>query len=139
MMLVVSLVLDPRYKVKYASFCFTKAYPNNSENVQKLNALVIKVMKMLFDYYKKIDSSSHCVITCLQYSLEMKFDQPIGNYLKDMGTINDEWKAQQSRHLEEYESLECQSKLDQYLEESCEKVGSNFDILSWWKTNSNKF
>ena len=26
-----------------------------------------------------------------------------------------------------------------YLDESCEKVSYNFDILSWWKTNSNKF
>ena len=60
----------------------------------------------------------------------MEFDQPIGDYLKDMDTINDEQKAQWSKHLEEDESLEYRSKLDQYLEERCEKVGSNFDILS---------
>ena len=69
----------------------------------------------------------------------MEFDQPIGDYLEDMSTIDDEWKAQWSRHLEENESLECKSKLDQYLEESCEKMGYNFENLSWWKTNNNKF
>ena len=63
------------------------------KKMQKLNALILKVMMRLFDYYKKIDSSSHRVITCLQDSLKMEFDQPIGNYLKDMGTIDDEWKA----------------------------------------------
>ena len=42
MLLVVLLVLDPHYKVKYASFCFTKAYPNDSKKVQKLNALVLR-------------------------------------------------------------------------------------------------
>ena len=88
-------------------------------------------MKRLFDYYKKTDSSSPYAITCLQDSLEMEFGQPIGEYLGDMGTIDDEWKAQWSRNSEEEESLECKSELDRYLEESCEKMGSNFDILSW--------
>ncbi|XWS54112.1 hypothetical protein CRYUN_Cryun10bG0060400 [Craigia yunnanensis] len=83
-------VLDPHYKVKYASFCFIKAYPNDSEKVHKLNALILKVMTRLFDYYKKIDSSSPRVITCLQDSMEMKFNQPIREYLEDMGTIDDE-------------------------------------------------
>ena len=44
MLLVVSLVLDPHCKVKYASFCFIEAYPNDSKKVQKLNAIILNVI-----------------------------------------------------------------------------------------------
>ena len=42
----------------------------------------------------------------------MEFDQPTRDYLEDMGTIDDEWKAKWSRHLEEEESLEYKYELD---------------------------
>ncbi|XP_028057064.1 zinc finger BED domain-containing protein DAYSLEEPER-like [Camellia sinensis] len=38
--------------------------------------------------------------------------------------------------LEEEEGDGEKSEVDRYLEESCKKEVVNFDILSWWKTNS---
>ncbi|CAL5325876.1 unnamed protein product [Camellia sinensis] len=41
--------------------------------------------------------------------------------------------------LEEEEGDGGKSELDRYLEESYEKEVVNFDILSWWKTNSSRY
>ncbi|TVU23724.1 hypothetical protein EJB05_26138, partial [Eragrostis curvula] len=47
--------------------------------------------------------------------------------------------SQFSMHLEEIETRESNSELSRYLAENCEKMSDKFDLLGWWKCNSNKY
>ncbi|OEL27437.1 hypothetical protein BAE44_0011543 [Dichanthelium oligosanthes] len=42
-------------------------------------------------------------------------------------------------HLKEIESMESNSELSRYLSENCEKITGDFNLLLWWKCNSNKY
>ncbi|KAL6642962.1 hypothetical protein ACP70R_021143 [Stipagrostis hirtigluma subsp. patula] len=47
--------------------------------------------------------------------------------------------TQFAMHLEEIESRESDSELSRFLKDTCEKNTEDFEILTWWKVNSNKY
>ncbi|GFY98587.1 hypothetical protein Acr_12g0011280 [Actinidia rufa] len=101
--------------------------------MEKVNMLMAKdSLKCIYDEYEKLNAGSS---SSSQTSIDMEVDQPC--LVGSAQTLAVQSKFQ--KHLEEVELDGEMTKVDKYLEERCEKVTSNFDILNWWKVNSSKY
>ena len=89
-------------------------------------------LKHIYDEYEKLNAESSY---SSQTSIDMEVDQPC--LVGSAQTLTLQSKFQ--KHLEEVELDGERTEVDKYLEEPCEKVTSNFDILNWWKVNSSKY
>ncbi|KAK9279908.1 hypothetical protein L1049_013592 [Liquidambar formosana] len=122
MILIIAMVLDPRYKLKYVKFSYTKFY--DSSKVDEIIAKVKSVMDRLY----------HC------YMLEMNSNVDSSQSFKDveMGNaehavvIEDDWDD----FLKSEKCMVMSTELDRYLEEGVEICVPGFDILLWWKVKS---
>ena len=127
MILSCATVLDPRYKLTYVIFCFTKIYGHNAqEHVDK----IVNTLHELFIEYKKINvtSSLQCPIDSSHVSLG--------------GEINDE-DADSYAYKQFLSGLSRpqaeRSQLDLYLEEESLDLNSDIDILDYWNKSSMRF
>ncbi|KAM3200336.1 hypothetical protein P3L10_032698 [Capsicum annuum] len=117
MILSIAIVLDPRYKMKFVKFCFSKIdHVITDAKVEK----VLYHLELLFEEY---------LIPSTSISLSMK--PTIRNEIGDV--------------LEKFDMFENQSdfgrrkkQLDLYLEEPKldRKANPNLDVLAYWKENS---
>ncbi|XVF06856.1 hypothetical protein REPUB_Repub06bG0087100 [Reevesia pubescens] len=137
LLLLISMALDPRCKVRSVRCFLTKVYPTEPEKVDSVVNQVIDVMKRLFDYYKKIDSTSLPKCAKAQDALAIEADKPIGRDFQFKYNFYSEYK----KFVEEKERPQRELELQRYLEEDCEILGVNasFDILSWWKMYGIKY
>ncbi|XP_058111001.1 zinc finger BED domain-containing protein RICESLEEPER 4-like [Magnolia sinica] len=129
-MLLIAVVLDPRYKLKYVKFCYSEDY--EPAMVIELTKKIRETFNRIYDEYQKlqsVDSSSSQAI------FDMDVDQSISCTSEQLISL----KSKFQKHLEEEENYGGKSKVDKYLEESCEKDDPNFKILNWWKVNSSKY
>ncbi|KAF7124122.1 hypothetical protein RHSIM_Rhsim12G0116300 [Rhododendron simsii] len=127
-LLYVAVALDLRFKLRLVKFCYTKS--KGKAEGEKMEKKVKDVLNRLYDSYAKegevrqnVSSASPMprvenedCDSCL--NLAMEFD----TYLE-----------------EEYSSV-CSSEVDKYLGDLCDRRDNpDFDILVWWKNNSNKY
>ncbi|WVZ50841.1 hypothetical protein U9M48_002055, partial [Paspalum notatum var. saurae] len=122
-LLFISLILDPRYKVKFLRFCFLGIYGATKQKVliEKIESDLCR----LFDWY---------VQSAAQASSNRNYNQPPLMIDVDEHEENPYLllASQFTVHLEEIESTESILK-------SCEKITKDFDLLLRWKCNSNKY
>ncbi|CAL5393046.1 unnamed protein product [Camellia sinensis] len=131
MMLLIAFVLDPRYKLKYMRFCYFEVY--QPAMVNELTQKVRETLNNIFDEYKQFEivaSSSNEMV----HEVDIVDQVNIGASEHQVSLMTKFQKL-----LEEEEGDGEKSEVDRYLEESCEKEVVNFDILSWWKTNSSRY
>uniref|UniRef100_A0A5B7B6B6 Zinc finger BED domain-containing protein RICESLEEPER 2-like n=1 Tax=Davidia involucrata TaxID=16924 RepID=A0A5B7B6B6_DAVIN len=134
MMLLIAVVLDPRYKLRYVKFCYGKVY--TLEKVNELIRRVRELMNRMYVHYQMLDStSSSPSIRMTQSSNEMEVDQLENEAFRKAKSIQHDFL----KHLEEEESASSKFEVDRYLEESLEKETSNFEILDWWRMNSSRY
>ena len=100
--------------------------------MEVFTAKVKDALKHIYDEYEKFNAGSS---SSSQTSIDMEVDQPC--LVGSAQTLTLQSKFQ--KHLEEVELDGKKIEVDKYLEEPCEKVTSNFDILNWWKVNSSKY
>ncbi|KAK9286316.1 hypothetical protein L1049_014706 [Liquidambar formosana] len=135
MMLLVAVVLDPRYKMRYVKFGYSKVYPPTK--VQELTQRVRDTMTRIFEHYEVTESTLGASSTNLSQNLNgMEVDQP------PISKENVKVKAlhlEYAKELEEEESVHSKSELDRYLEESVEKLAPAFDVLDWWKIHCTRY
>ena len=129
MLMVIATVLDRRFKLRYVTFCYAELY--GSAMVEVFTTKVNDLLKRIYDEYEKINAGSS---SSSQTSIDMEVDQPC--LVGSAQTLTLQSKFQ--KHLEEVELDGERTEVDKYLEEPCEKVTSNFDILNWWKVNSSR-
>ena len=132
MMLLVAVVLDPRFKLKYVKYCYNSIYP--SEKVNGLVRKITELMNRMYIHYQMLDFTSYTLNKISQGSNEMEVDKPNDNAWKKK-----KYRSSFSRHLEEEENVDSKSEVDKYLEETIEKDEDDFKILGWWKMNSSKY
>ncbi|CAL5408167.1 unnamed protein product [Camellia sinensis] len=131
MMLLIAVVLDPRYKLKYVRFCYFEVY--QPVMVSELTQKVRETLNNIFDEYKQFEtvaSSSNEMV----HEVDIVDQVNIGASEHQVSLMTKFQKL-----LEEEEGDGGKSEVDRYLEESCEKEVVNFDILSWWNTNSSRY
>ncbi|XP_077237332.1 zinc finger BED domain-containing protein RICESLEEPER 1-like [Tasmannia lanceolata] len=123
MMLLLAVVLDPRFKLKYVKFCYSKLY--TSDKVSALTNRVGGALHRLFVHYKSI--SSPPTTSTVQNVNDME--------VVESEIVDSEFVA----FLKEEESEDSKSEVDRYLEEGCETQDPKFEILNWWKVNSSRY
>ncbi|XP_009611735.1 zinc finger BED domain-containing protein RICESLEEPER 3-like [Nicotiana tomentosiformis] len=84
MLLVIAVVLDPRYKMKYVNFILGKSYDSLSGRLK--SDLVVGVLNHLYDRYDSLLEASN---------------DDIGGDTSTMSEAGDAWQSQWEKHLEE--------------------------------------
>ncbi|CAJ2671958.1 unnamed protein product [Trifolium pratense] len=118
MLLLISTVLDPRYKLKYVNWSISDNF--NSQEAKELKELLETNLYQLFAEYSGVGQGSQ---RGSQLSLGGKQDRySYSRFLQSTGS-----------------SSSGQTDLQKYLEESIEtQFPDDFDILKWWKENSSR-
>ncbi|KAK8918950.1 hypothetical protein KSP39_PZI021474 [Platanthera zijinensis] len=136
MLLLIAVVLDPCFKLKYVTYCYGKLY--SKDVVDKVENKLTGTLTRLFAYYdserRKCNAqSSKADVNLSSYEIEIDHIDCVA----DEGVVSFE-----SDFLNEEEVVgSTVSELEMYLTETRIKkvVGESFDILNWWKTNSTRF
>ena len=126
------MVLDPRKKLTFLKFCFTKVYGEAKASGKIAN--VRDVLTKLYEHYASVHSPNVEVESLSEKSTTtMNVDVSETN---PYALID----SQYDHYLEAEQSLGCNNELDKYLVENCEdRKDVNFDVLFWWKTNSSRY
>ncbi|PKU59729.1 zinc finger BED domain-containing protein RICESLEEPER 2 [Dendrobium catenatum] len=119
-------VLDPRYKVKFVEFCYTKIYGDKAE--ESVNTTV-RTLYGLFDEYKpnSVISSSGSRTSAVPVVAE--HDNADGDEFEDY----EQFLSRKSRPQEE------KSQLDLYLEEPGHDLNSDINVLEYWNNSSMRY
>ncbi|PHU15849.1 T-complex protein 1 subunit beta [Capsicum chinense] len=120
MILSIAIVLDPRYKMKFVKFCFSKIDPVTADvKVEK----VLDHLELLFKEYL-ISSTS------ISLSMEPTTSNEIGDVLEEFDVFENQSELGRNK-----------TQLDLYLEEPKldRKANPNLDVLAYWKENSARY
>lgn len=135
-LLLISVILDPRYKLKYVTFCFEDIFV--IDEVGKKSEKVKNLLIRLYEYYKDLDtkiggcgSSSDVGKSSIVDS--RKFDKKVG--FSKLSSV-----AKFKQRIGKYDCVEMKNEVERYSLEPCEHVDDDdFEILAWWKMNSIKY
>jgi hypothetical protein len=117
-MLLVSTVLDPRYKLKFVNWSISENF--NSKDAKELKELLETCLYQVFAEYSGVVHGSES-----------------GSSSGRLGGKGDLYNY--NRFLESTGSSSAQSDLQKYLDESLEsQLPNDFDVLKWWKGNSSR-
>ncbi|RVW49143.1 putative AC transposase [Vitis vinifera] len=126
--MAIAAIFDPRYKIKILEFYFPLMYGFEASNE------IEKIRGMCYELLSEYQSKSNLGQKTSSYGtssgstlLELNYDEqdPLSKFdLFVHSTIGES---------------HTKSELDYYLEESILPRNSNFDVLSWWKTNGIKY
>lgn len=136
-LLSIAVVLDPRFKLKYLKFCYSKIY--DSCLIGDLMCRVEVELRKLFDMYVvKFEASS--LIDDTSTRDKSSPSMPNSSFLD----ITTDFMEEFYKFTEEEETLPAKTELDVYLEEKLHRntLSSDedeFDILQWWKASSSRF
>ena len=120
-MLLVAVVLDPRYRLKYVKFWFREWY--EKDKGYAMSSKVRDALKRL--YMERVGRNG----------ISSSSGSGSGASLS-----RDSRPSVSKQHLADEDNVEIKSKLDRYFLESFEDFDvEDFDILMWWKMNSSRY
>ncbi|GAB2286637.1 hypothetical protein Dimus_039784 [Dionaea muscipula] len=134
MMVLLAAVLDPQCKMRLIRFCYGKLY----DDFDKVNSLCNKIKGVLECTYNEYKLASDSGTVAASSSRKSQLHSKIDESSVGVGVAR-LLKLEFQMGMEEEEGMDGKSEVDRYLEEPCEKVVENFDILNWWKVNSSKY
>ncbi|WJZ90361.1 hypothetical protein VitviT2T_009509 [Vitis vinifera] len=126
--MAIAAIFDPRYKIKILEFYFPLMYGSEASNE------IEKIRGMCYELLSEYQSKSNLGQKTSSYGtssgstlLELNYDEqdPLSKFDLFVHSTTGESHTK--------------SELDYYLEESILPRNSNFDVLSWWKTNGIKY
>ena len=133
--IAVTAILNPKYKMKLLEFYYPNIYGNNSNlEIEKIKNLCYD----LVDEYGDVDESpvnnegsSHISASTSNYVTQMKFrlSREISSFDLFVDNSSSSSKKHESARME----------FDRFIDEGVLKRNENFDILGWWKSNSLKY
>ena len=133
LMMIIAMVVDPRYKMKYLKYWFNKWYLK--EMAEFPLKLVRDALDKLYTHYAKgtklSSASGNGQATKVGPSIESSASFPY-----------DLWKTAShefNEHIAIEDDNECNIDVDKYLNEGSEKNREGFDILAWRKVNSTRY
>ncbi|KAF7120593.1 hypothetical protein RHSIM_Rhsim13G0111600 [Rhododendron simsii] len=126
LLLYMTVALDPWFKLRLVKFCY-KGKPVG----EKMDKQVKDVLNKLYDSYEKEGEVRQNVPSASPMPRVMEENEDCHRRLNLASEFD--------TYLEEYSSV-CSSEVDKYFGDLCERRDSpDFDILVWWKNNSNKY
>ncbi|XP_026398884.1 zinc finger BED domain-containing protein RICESLEEPER 2-like [Papaver somniferum] len=131
--LAMAVVLDPRSKMNFVKFTYSKLYPEVRELEREVNKVRSNMTTLFNEYYTL--SSSTASNSCATQNLGI---QNGGNSAAEEGSdFFQEYVATQERGGDVLTEL---SELDEYLGESYRGcLNSPLDILNYWKNHEQRF
>jgi hypothetical protein len=133
MLLVIAAILDPRQKFDYLDFFYEKV----CENLVDVNLSKNLARDCLYKYYRKYEE---IVRTDINTTSQASGSSSVMNrspvVLLGKRRLEQEFAQFSSQRRG---TRIGRSELDAYLEEELVREDENFEILTWWKTNSNKY
>ncbi|XP_026459235.1 zinc finger BED domain-containing protein RICESLEEPER 1-like [Papaver somniferum] len=131
--LAMAVVLDPRSKMNFVKFTYSKLYPEVRELEREVNKVRSNMTALFNEYYTL--SSSRASNSCATQNLGI---QNGGNSAAEEGSdFFQEYVATQERGGDVLTDL---SELDEYLGESYRGcLNSPLDILNYWKNHEQRF
>ncbi|KAF5175022.1 Zinc finger bed domain-containing protein daysleeper [Thalictrum thalictroides] len=124
-MLLVAVVLDPRFKLEFLEFCMEGMY--DESNIKLTKEKVRATLQRIYDWHAGNSRS-------LTIGMEADDVLVCANARMDLATS---WR----RH-KKYVPLESMSEVDRYLTSPIEGISEDkntFDILGWWKINATRY
>ncbi|KAF7142405.1 hypothetical protein RHSIM_Rhsim05G0198800 [Rhododendron simsii] len=122
------VAMDPRFKLRLVKFCYTKS--KGKAESEKMEKKVKDVLNRLYDSYAKEGEVRQHVSSASQMP---RVENENCDSRLNLAMVFD-------TYLEEEYSSVCFSEVDKYLGDLCERRDNpDFDILVWWKNNSNKY
>ncbi|CAN1825524.1 Zinc finger BED domain-containing protein RICESLEEPER 2, partial [Linum perenne] len=125
-LLYISVVLDPRRKMGFVAFTFSRVYPEENKGTL-LADLVKKATYDLYDHYVKTSSvtpSTSSFPTIIEENSLRKID-PVKEY---------------KQYMEEVDDVIYKTELNKYVrEEPDDTPDPKFNVLDWWKLNSHRY
>ncbi|KAG7543212.1 Ribonuclease H-like superfamily [Arabidopsis thaliana x Arabidopsis arenosa] len=125
-LVIVASVFDPKKKMKFSSLCFDMLHGKDSLEGKQLTSSIRSVMRHL----------------CEEYTVRLNKQSQIGDAATQSdsdGFISSDYLYNEM--INEMRKEEARRQLDDYLLEKVEPggLGSDYDVLSWWKRNSSKY
>ncbi|RVW64504.1 putative AC transposase [Vitis vinifera] len=126
--MAIATIFDPRYKIKILEFYFPLMYGSEASNeIEKFCGMCYELLS--------------------EYQSKSKLGQKTSSYGTSSGSTLLELNYDEQDPLSKFDFFvhstigesHTKSELDYYLEESILPRTSNFDVLSWWKTNGIKY
>ncbi|XP_028774231.1 zinc finger BED domain-containing protein RICESLEEPER 2-like [Neltuma alba] len=140
-LLVIAVVLDPRYKMKFLKFAFEDMY-NDPAHREEMTKKVSDVLYRLYDHYSRVLGTSQAEIqTETQSQMASSNITDLNNVESDMDgddafTAMERFLAQTEIELQTDKYAEVEKYLHAELAEARDPA---FDILGWWKVNASKY
>nr|XP_016466018.1 PREDICTED: zinc finger BED domain-containing protein DAYSLEEPER-like [Nicotiana tabacum]XP_016466019.1 PREDICTED: zinc finger BED domain-containing protein DAYSLEEPER-like [Nicotiana tabacum] len=132
LMLAISVVMDPRFKMKLVEFSFTKIYGEEAATYVKI---VEEGIHELFLEYVALP-----LPLTPTYAEEANGGDIKQENAQDLGaSSNGAGLTDFDAYIMETTSQQSRSELDQYLEESLLPRVHEFDVVGWWKLNRMKY
>ncbi|XP_050876751.1 zinc finger BED domain-containing protein RICESLEEPER 1-like [Lathyrus oleraceus] len=126
-LLFVAVVLDPRHKMQFVRWGLNKVYEKNvAESLYKKTE---ETLYKLFDSYRIFVGQGQSEVPT-HSSREVE--------LVELKAPEDAFALEVEMDMNLNESMQ-KNEVDLYLMEKLEKKSPGFDILNWWKVNSNKY
>ncbi|XP_057760663.1 zinc finger BED domain-containing protein RICESLEEPER 2-like [Arachis stenosperma] len=121
MIILVSVVLDPRYKLKFVNFSFEKLY--DKDDVDFFGAKVKETFSKIFECYVNANNGGR------------SFTSATMDGASDVGVPNGDMAGDFFKEVHFHEIIN-KNEVDLYLMDGLEKPRdqNTFDILNWWKT-----
>ncbi|KAL0537694.1 hypothetical protein IC582_026679 [Cucumis melo] len=142
LLLYVAIVLDPRKKLRFVSFCLKNFF--GPEIAESMGNVVEQCCRRLFHEYSTTRSGSRqgCsststtstqTVSGLDANIDFDSNENVGeDFVYD--TIVEEFENDSTTPFEQGSS-----EIDIYLLEANVRTEGDFDILQWWKMNSDRF
>ncbi|KAJ1263369.1 hypothetical protein BS78_09G179200 [Paspalum vaginatum] len=131
-LLFIAVILDPRYKLQYLTYCLSILY--GPDKGKEIGEKVESALAELFaSYAQSVSASSSTSRGSNPQPVHFNVDE------EDEENPWDMLASQFEQHMEEIESEPNISELSMYLSEKREMRAKEFEILNYWKLNSNEY
>ena len=139
-MLMIALVLDPRYKLGNLEFILKSRFENPEDAVKKKNEIK-EILKKLYDEFampppppppSTQNSISNSSDTTTMSGATSSSLSRVGMKRKQM---NENWRKETRAN----DVVILEHEIDRYITDPIEDVVDEFDILKWWKLNGVKY
>ena len=131
MLMFVATVLDPRFKLDYLRHGFSFIYDLGTAS--KMLEKVEKTMRSLYDFYKEVNYPPSKDVS-MQGSNETESFLAMSSTSLGLKMFSS-WIREQLQVDGDAQN----NDFGDYLNNRCERLINKYDILAWWKLNSQKY
>ncbi|KAL4347748.1 hypothetical protein GQ457_17G009730 [Hibiscus cannabinus] len=134
-LMFISLVLDPRHKLRYVEWIIRRSY--DPTNACVLCQRIKDVLKKLFDFYASTHPSSTQKTSFTGNPNSRGQTQGGEGEVRKLKGTN--LRKDYVTEIESIDTFETMIELDRYLGDNCAWESDDFDILVWWSMQTNNY